>query len=86
MPQETHEIIVRPNGEWTDVTIDITRSDRSVRHYPDPSFVPLDLTVDEARKLAAELLAAADAADKFNAEVEEYFRTHPLPPLSGDEP
>jgi hypothetical protein len=51
-----------------------------VGRYADPAFNSFELTPDEARALAGQLAAAADEVDKFNAHLDEYFRTHPQPP------
>lgn len=87
MPKKSHRITVAANGEWTDVTMDIFRSKRAVKVYPDPKFVPLDLSIAEARDLAARLTAAADGAEKYNRDLDAYFAAHPVQPLEvSDDP
>lgn len=52
----------------------------------DPEFTSFDLAPADARKLAAELLAAADDVEAFDRSVEEFFRNNPqLPGWDGSD-
>lgn len=55
-------------GEAMDVGINLHRTPEEIKNWPG-ELVPIDLTSQEAREIAAQLIACADAADKLEKEV-----------------
>lgn len=63
---------VYPFFELACVSINVHQSEKSVKRF-EPGFVALDFKPADARALAAQLIAAAEWIEKWEAEVEAYF-------------
>ena len=59
-------------GVGPDVGINITRTEEQAKRWADPLNCYLDFTVEEARALAAEIIAAADLAEAEARAYDDY--------------
>jgi hypothetical protein len=72
--------VVYSYWEISSVCLDITRTPEEAGRVTEPeTYCPLQLRPDEARALAAKLVAAAEEIEKQDAELETFFQAEQNP-------